>query len=76
MKRSLSVMTALILAIGATRIVGCGSTKEPPSQESVDGFAGGNGAFGESPVQPGAYADDAARNPSQQAAAQSAASNR
>jgi hypothetical protein len=75
MKSSLSVVVAISMAIGTTRIIGCESTNEPPSQESVDGFDGGNGAFGESTSSPGAHPDDAARNPSRQPPAPTASNS-
>jgi hypothetical protein len=76
MKISLSVAVAIMAAIGTTRIVGCESTNEQQSQGSIEGFAGGNGAFGESPMQPGAYPDDSTRNSSRQQPAQSSSDSR
>jgi hypothetical protein len=53
--RSLARFTALLLLIlSSAAYTGCASQTHSPST-GEDGFAGGNGAFGEDPSHPGMY---------------------
>ena len=59
MKRFGSFVIVEVLALGLATSVGCQSNARPglsPNEESP--YAGGDGAFGEDPVAPGAYASD------------------
>jgi hypothetical protein len=42
------------IAIGAMLATGCESTNTAPQDQNA-GYAGGNGSFGEDPVQPGEH---------------------
>lgn len=55
MKRLMSFAAAASLAVGGVVLAGCESSNEnlPPNERGA--YAGGNGAFGESPVNPGVY---------------------
>ena len=55
MKRIILCVASGTLAVGALTLVGCGSNQSdlPPNERGTT--AGGNGAFGESPAQPGEY---------------------
>lgn len=56
MKRFLSLVTAAALAVGGLSLAGC-QPKNNSDQQSAEsgGTAGGNGAFGENPAQPGEH---------------------
>ena len=47
-------MACLLLL--ATALAGCASSSSHPYLDSLSGFAGGNGVFGEDTTHPGAYA--------------------
>ncbi len=53
-----------LLICGATLIGGCTATDSNArnSQADANPYAGGNGAFGEDPVNPGQYASDHVRH--------------
>lgn len=55
MKRLMSFVAAASLAVGGLVLAGCETSNEnlPPDERGA--YAGGNGAFGENPVNPGAY---------------------
>lgn len=57
-----SVLVAAALAIGGICIGGCQSGQSQPSDQN-NGFAGGNGAFGENPVNPGEHSQQRFNNP-------------
>ena len=52
MQRLMTFIATASLAVGGLAFVGCESTL-PPDERGA--YAGGNGAFGENPVKPGAY---------------------
>ena len=58
MKRLMSLFAVASLAVGGLVLAGCDSSSEnlPPNERGA--YAGGNGAFGESPVNPGVYSSD------------------
>jgi len=53
--------------IGGVSISGCQSSESQPSQQNSGqqnpGFAGGNGAFGENPVNPGEHSEQRFNTP-------------
>ena len=59
MKRVASFMIADFLALGLAALVGCQTGARTGILTSGESpYAGGNGAFGEDPVAPGAYVSD------------------
>ena len=51
------MFAAACLTVSGIALVGCESTNAPPPSER-GATAGGNGEFGESPVNPGTYSND------------------
>lgn len=56
-----SLVVAAALAMGGICISGCQSGSQPSDQNN--GYAGGNGAFGENPVNPGEHSEQRFNNP-------------
>jgi len=65
MKKFMSLVVVGTLAIGGASLVGCHSNnpEEQPNGQS-NGTAGGNGAFGENPAQPGEHSGERFNNSS------------
>ena len=63
MKRFLSFVAAATMAVGSLTFAGCESSNmsRPGEREAL--FGGGNGAFGESPEQPGVYSNESHLKP-------------
>jgi hypothetical protein len=57
MKWCMSILAASCLAVLTISLCGCEHMNDP-SPEFQGAYAGGNGAFGESPVSPGYYESD------------------
>ena len=77
MKSLIASCGAVVLALGGLLLVGCSSTPMSPVATSSqnNAYAGGNGAFGEDPVNPGEYSRDRFNN-AVAASAQAPAQNR
>ena len=60
--RFTSLLAAMALMIGGVSICGCQSSESQPGQQN-HGYAGGNGAFGENPVNPGEHSAERFNNP-------------
>ena len=60
MSRTLCLIAAAILVTSSLGIVGCQTSTGTASGPAMSGFAGGDGAFGESPLAPGYYPSDKA----------------
>ena len=59
MNRLFAFLGMAALAVGSAALAGCGSSNTPVmSSNSSNAYAGGNGAFGEDPVNPGEHAHD------------------
>jgi hypothetical protein len=59
MNRLFAFLGVAVLAAGSAALVGCGSNHPAMmSSNSSNAYAGGNGAFGEDPVNPGEHARD------------------
>jgi len=59
MKRLAYFIVLSTLGFGASLLVGCASTADSlDSPAASNPYAGGNGAFGEDPINPGEYAGD------------------
>lgn len=70
MKKVISFVAVAALTVGGFTMVGC--SNQPAQTESHDqGFAGGNGAFGETPRTAGDYSNRVSRAPATQPASNS-----
>ncbi len=58
MRYAVCCLSAAMLLLGATLLTGCATTESTTANMRADAnpYAGGNGAFGEDPVNPGQYA--------------------
>jgi hypothetical protein len=66
MRRFSSLLALIGMTVGSMAITGCESSDRPDAHDSRYDFDGGNGAFGESALQPGYYPKDRHNNPTTQ----------